>query len=366
MSEPELERWNSRYAAPDYLFGTAPNAFLAAQQNRLHAGQRALCVADGEGRNSVWLAEQGLEVTAFDFSPAGAEKARRLAAQRGVRAHYDVSTVYDWPWPESAFDVVAAIFVQFADPPMRDFMFERMVRALVPGGLVFLIGYTPKQRQYDTGGPKQVDQLYTEPMLREAFKALEILELREYEADLAEGSRHQGRSALIHLVARKKAGMAPMRTIAGFEAAKGVIALAAGFGLLGLLPHAWRAVAHEIAGRLHLNPAKGRSGLFLRLLENLADARLWVLAALALAYSAARFTEAYGLWRARRWAQWFAALSGGIYIPFELYALSRGVSAIKLAALLINVAVVAYMVRALRSRRRTARTRLWSPWGRGR
>jgi cyclopropane fatty-acyl-phospholipid synthase-like methyltransferase len=213
MSEPELERWNSRYAAADYLFGTAPNDFLASQRSRLRAGQRALCVADGEGRNSVWLAEQGLEVTAFDFSPAGVEKARRLAAQRGVRAHYDVSTVYDWAWPESAFDVVAAIFVQFADPPMRDFMFERMVRALVPGGLVFLIGYTPKQRQYDTGGPKQVDQLYTEPMLREAFKALEILELREYEADLAEGSRHQGRSALIHLVARKKAGTTPMRTI---------------------------------------------------------------------------------------------------------------------------------------------------------
>lgn len=202
-SNAELSRWNQRFGAEEYIFGTAPNAFLAAHKPLLPVRGRALSVADGEGRNSVWLAEQGLEVSAFDFSPVGVAKARRLAAERGVRVHYDVASVYDWRWPQAMFDVVAAIFVQFADPAMRAFMFERMVAALAPGGLVLLEGYSPKQLEYRSGGPSQVENLYTAPMLREAFGALEILQLVEYEADLTEGTRHSGRSALIDLVARK-------------------------------------------------------------------------------------------------------------------------------------------------------------------
>lgn len=198
----ELERWNQRFSAPGYLFGTQPNRFLASKKNLLKKGRSALCVADGDGRNSVWLAELGLEVAAFDISPVGVEKARRLAAERGVRVRYEVAGVYDWAWPQAAFDVVAAIFVQFADPAMREFMFARMVRALKPGGLLLLEGYTPKQLEYRTGGPSQVENLYTAPMLRESFADLEILELREYEAELEEGERHAGRSALIDLVAR--------------------------------------------------------------------------------------------------------------------------------------------------------------------
>jgi 2-polyprenyl-3-methyl-5-hydroxy-6-metoxy-1,4-benzoquinol methylase len=203
MSNAELDRWNQRYSVADYVFGTAPNAFLASSAPRLKRGQRALCVADGEGRNSVWLAEQGLQVTAFDFSPIALEKARKLAAQRGVEVRYELASVYDWSWPQAGFDVVAAIFVQFADPPMRTFMFQRMARALKPGGLLLVEGYTPKQLQYGTGGPKQVDQLYTGKLLRESFAGFELLELREYEAELDEGSRHRGMSAVIDLVARK-------------------------------------------------------------------------------------------------------------------------------------------------------------------
>ena len=203
-TKPELDRWNERYSASDYIFGTAPNAFLASQRSRFRPGQRALCVADGEGRNSVWLAEQGLEVEAFDFSPTGVDKARRLAAARGVSVHYEVASVYEWRWPAAAFDVVAAIFVQFADPPMRRFMFERMAQALKPGGLVLIEGYTPKQLEFGTGGPKQLDQLYTEELLRASFPGFEVLELRQYEAELNEGSRHQGSSAVIDLVALKR------------------------------------------------------------------------------------------------------------------------------------------------------------------
>ena len=160
-------------------------------------------MADGEGRNSVWLAEQGLRVSAFDFSPVGVAKARRLAAQRGVEIHHEVASVYDWPWPQASFDVVAAIFVQFADPAMRSFMFERMARALKPGGLLLVEGYTPKQLEYRTGGPSKLENLYTADLLRKAFEDLEILELREYEAELGEGAAHAGMSAVIDVVARK-------------------------------------------------------------------------------------------------------------------------------------------------------------------
>lgn len=207
VTDEHLQRWNERYGGDEYLFGTAPNAFLASHASLLKPGQRALCIADGEGRNSVWLAEQGLEVVAFDFSPVAVEKARRLAQSRGVEVRYEVASVHEWRWPQSEFDprfdLVVAIFVQFADPPMRRFMFERMIGALRPGGLVLVEGYTPAQLEYATGGPKQVDQLYTEDLLREAFAALEILELRAYEAELNEGTRHTGMSALIDLVARK-------------------------------------------------------------------------------------------------------------------------------------------------------------------
>jgi SAM-dependent methyltransferase len=198
----ELERWNQRFSAPEYIFGTAPNAFVASKADLLRPGQRALCVADGEGRNSVWLAGQGLEVSAFDISPVGVDKARRLAEQRGVRVACEVASVYDWRWPEAQFDLVAAVFVQFADPAMRSFMFERMARCLKPGGLVLIEGYTPKQLEYGTGGPSKLENLYTAELLRASFAGFEILELREYEAELEEGSRHAGMSALIDFVAR--------------------------------------------------------------------------------------------------------------------------------------------------------------------
>ena len=199
----ELERWNERFSAPEYIFGTAPNAFLASKAALLKPGQRALCVADGEGRNSVWLAEQGLEVSAFDISPVGVAKARRLAAERGVRVACEVASVCDWRWPEAQFDVAAAIFVQFADPAMRSFLFERMARSLKRGGLALIEGYTPKQLEHGTGGPSKIENLYTAKLLRESFAGFEVLELREYEAELEEGSRHAGTSALIDFVACK-------------------------------------------------------------------------------------------------------------------------------------------------------------------
>lgn len=195
--------WNQRYQGEELLFGEAPNEYLREQQARLPRRGRALCVADGEGRNSVWLAEQGLRVDAFDIAEAGIAKARRLAERHGVGVDFAVADGDALAWPEAVYDVVAAIFIQFADPAMRGRLFAHMASALRPGGLLVLQGYTPRQLQYRTGGPQDIDHLYTEELLRDAFPTLQIVDLRSYDAELSEGRQHTGMSALIGMVARR-------------------------------------------------------------------------------------------------------------------------------------------------------------------
>ena len=156
------------------------------------------------GRNSVWLAQRGLQVEAFDIAEVGVAKARRLAAEQGVSVDFQVADCDSFAWPEAHYDGVAAIFVQFADPALRERLFAHMQRSLKPGGTLLLQGYTPQQLEYRTGGPPLLSHLYTAQMLREAFAAMDIVALRDYEADVAEGSGHHGRSALIGLVARRR------------------------------------------------------------------------------------------------------------------------------------------------------------------
>lgn len=195
--------WNQRYAGEEFLFGEAPNEYLREQAAQLPTRGRALCVADGEGRNSVWLARRGLQVDAFDIAENGVAKARRLAKRHGVTVDFAVADGDALAWPEAVYDLVVAIFVQFADPAMRGRLFANMLRALKPGGLLVLQGYTPRQLLYRTGGPQRADHLYTEGLLRKAFAALEIVDLRSYDAELREGRQHTGMSALIGMVGRR-------------------------------------------------------------------------------------------------------------------------------------------------------------------
>jgi len=197
------ETWNRRYAGDDFLFGTEPNAWLREHAHCLPAGGSILSVADGEGRNSVWLAQQGFRVQAFDVADRAVAKAQAFAGRHGVSVNFSVADVDGFSWPDAAYDGVAAIFVQFADPDMRARLFERIVHSLKPGGVLVLQGYTPKQLEYRTGGPPILSHLYTRELLESAFADLSIVELREYEADVCEGQGHSGLSALVGLVARR-------------------------------------------------------------------------------------------------------------------------------------------------------------------
>jgi cyclopropane fatty-acyl-phospholipid synthase-like methyltransferase len=199
------ELWNERFGGAEYFYGTKPNAFLASQAHLLKPGQFVLSVADGEGRNGVWLAEQGLDVLAVDFSEKALQKSRKLAESRGVALQTELADLHNWNWGEKRFDVIVAIFIQFASPLERPALHQAIQRALKPGGLLLLQGYRPKQLEYRTGGPSSVDNLYDAEVLRRDFAAMEILELREHDSVISEGPGHSGMSALVDLVARKAA-----------------------------------------------------------------------------------------------------------------------------------------------------------------
>lgn len=203
LTNSEYERWEKRFSAPEYVFGTEPNAFLKSQAARLPVSGTALAVADGEGRNGVWLAERGLDVLSIDWSPNAQVKAQALARQRGVSLRTAQVDVLEWQWPVAQFDVVAAIFIQFLTPPERQIVFARMRDALKPGGLMLIEGYRPEQLKYKTGGPSQVENLYTRALLEAEFGGLSELAITEHDSMTSEGAGHVGMSALIDLVGRK-------------------------------------------------------------------------------------------------------------------------------------------------------------------
>ena len=153
---------------------------------------RALAVADGEGRNGVWLAEQGLDVLSLDFSPSAQAKAAALARERGVKMTIERGDVHDWNYPEAAFDVVCEIFTQFSIAGRTRPKMGRHEEALKPDGLLILIGYTPKQLQYGTGGPKELENLYTRALLEEAFGGFRDVTIGEEELEMHEGASHAG------------------------------------------------------------------------------------------------------------------------------------------------------------------------------
>ncbi len=194
--------WNDRYAKPGYLFGTEPAQFIVSHKGYFAEGLTALAVADGEGRNSAYMAKQGVQVTAMDSAGVAVEKAKALALAEGVNVDFNVASLASWDWSRQ-FDLVVGVFIQFVGPKDRVAQFENLKRAIKPGGLLMLHGYTPKQIEFGTGGPRFVENLYTKDFLRGAFGDFNIVELNSYEREIDEGAGHSGMSALVDLIARK-------------------------------------------------------------------------------------------------------------------------------------------------------------------
>lgn len=197
------ESFEARYKEVDYHYGTEPNAFLVSQAARFKPGMKALLPGDGEGRNGVWLAEQGLDVTTFDPSPLGVEKASKLATERGVSIHACNAGVESWEWRENTFDVVALIFLPLP-PHLRAPAHANVLKTLRPGGIVVMEMFSPRQiemrKHGAAGGPKEIERLFTCDMLREDFAGAEFLQLEEVEADFSSHA-HYGRCGVVRMVA---------------------------------------------------------------------------------------------------------------------------------------------------------------------
>jgi SAM-dependent methyltransferase len=201
------ESFDDRYREPDYHYGTEPNAFLVSQKHRLRPGMKALMPGDGEGRNGVWLAEQGLDVTSFDPSPYGTEKARRLAVARGVTIDARQAGVETWDWQPGVYDVVGLFFIHLPPAPRR-LAHANALRTLKPGGIVIMETFSPHQvemrKQGAAGGPKDIERLFTCEMLREDFAGARFLVLEETEAEF-HGHAHHGRCGVVRMVAERAA-----------------------------------------------------------------------------------------------------------------------------------------------------------------
>ena len=197
--------WNERFNKEEFIFGKEPNEYLVDQASQyLNPQSSVLCIADGEGRNGVWLAKQGMNVTGFDVSDIALAKAKQFAADNKVNIEYSLCDTDSFDWQPNTYDAIIGIFIQFADPEMRSRIFKQVHRSLKPGGLFILQGYTPKQLEYKTGGPSLIENLYTEERIRELSRDFEILDLQCYEKELSEGARHNGMSALLGMVAKKR------------------------------------------------------------------------------------------------------------------------------------------------------------------
>ncbi|SOC02306.1 methyltransferase domain-containing protein [Rhodobacter maris] len=197
--------WDERFAGADYYYGTEPCAFLRREAWRLARGAEVLSVAEGEGRNAVWLAAQGLCVHALDASAPALAKLQALATERGVAVATEQADLTRYIWPVEAYDAVLGLFIQFAPPTLRAALFRGMAQALKPDGILFLHGFSVRQLANSSGGPRVAEQLWTLDDLRAAFLGWKILHQGDYDADLGEGAGHAGRAALIDFVVRKPA-----------------------------------------------------------------------------------------------------------------------------------------------------------------
>jgi 2-polyprenyl-3-methyl-5-hydroxy-6-metoxy-1,4-benzoquinol methylase len=201
--ETQQQYWNRLYQTKEYIYGTQPNEYLRAQGFRLRPGSKALAAGDGEGRNGVWLAEQGLNVVAVDLSSSAIEKASRLAGLKDVHLNLECCDLAEWEWPKAEFDVIAAIYLHLP-AFQRKLVHARLASCLKRDGILILEAF--HRRQAPAAGLKgrAASLFYTAEILRHDFRHLEILELLDGVVTLNEGFMHQGTAEIVRLVAQKR------------------------------------------------------------------------------------------------------------------------------------------------------------------
>jgi len=195
--------WDEKYGAPGHYYGTEPNDFLREHHAVIPAGGRVLCLAEGEGRNAVFLAQQGFEVVAVDQSPVGLRKAEALAAERGVRIETVVADLADYRIEPGRWDGIVSIWCHLP-PLLRAEVHGQVVAGLKRGGAFLLEAYTPAQLDYGTGGPKSIDLLPTLADTRAELDGLDLVHAVEREREVHEGQGHFGLSAVVEIVAVKR------------------------------------------------------------------------------------------------------------------------------------------------------------------
>lgn len=202
------DMWDERFSATEYAYGEAPNVFLASQLERLAGHHKVLLLAEGEGRNAVFLARHGFAVTAVDFSAAGQAKCARLAEKYGVDVEFHLADLNDYVFPADTYDAVISIFGHLP-PPIRQRVHSQIPHTLKAGGLCIMKGYTPEQLAYGTGGPPNAAMMWTAEMFATELAALETELCETVTMHIEEGVHHVGMSALIHYIGRLTTISAP-------------------------------------------------------------------------------------------------------------------------------------------------------------
>jgi hypothetical protein len=202
MNTTIKEFWNERYGKDEYVYGEEPNLFFAEQLDSIPSG-KILLPCDGEGRNGVYAATKGWQVSAFDLSDEGRAKAMLLAGKKGVTIDYQIEDALRVSYPENSFDAIALIFAHFP-PEVRIPFHKKVIGWLKPGGYLIMEVYNPKQLKNETGGPKDISMLYSEENAREDFGSLQTILLKSTQVVLNEGAFHNGLGDVTRFVGRKK------------------------------------------------------------------------------------------------------------------------------------------------------------------
>jgi SAM-dependent methyltransferase len=202
VKNSEAKMWDERYSTEDYAYGTEPNKFLEANFFQIPQGN-VLSLAEGEGRNAVFLAKKGYAVTAVDGSSVGLNKARKLAEENGVTIETVHTDLADYDIGESKWDGIISIFNPLPSS-LRKQLYRQVAAALKPGGVFLLEAYTPEQIRHSTGGGSSVDTMQTERSLRAELPSLRFTHLVELEREVLEGAYHTGVGAVVQAIASRE------------------------------------------------------------------------------------------------------------------------------------------------------------------